>query len=207
MFPGCDFITDKEQDLNVILTQGYIKELGVSLEKIFRLRNGRKKGEWLVMGSNSLWSSISNTATTWKKEAVYPIQLPYFMNTAFVYYFLGCSVPVKTYVFPSICIRLLWFWAREVGIVQQMELATALCICLFLKIRIGTVLQEAKLWLDLSSKSELFFIILISVDSCHFTSQNQWWLVKIISKPVINYQWISNRMFWPVLQKHLLLHI
>lgn len=45
MFPGCDFITDKEQDLNVILTQGYIKELGVSLEKIFRLRNGRKKGE------------------------------------------------------------------------------------------------------------------------------------------------------------------
>lgn len=45
MFPGRDFITDKEQDLNVILTQDYIKELGVSLDKIFRLRNGRKKGE------------------------------------------------------------------------------------------------------------------------------------------------------------------
>lgn len=139
-------------------------------------------------------SSISNTTTIFYEYCICLL-------------FLGCSVPVKTYIFPSICIRLLWFWAREVGIVQQMELATALCICLFLKIRIGTVLQEAKLWLDLSSKSELFFIILISVDSCHFTSQNQWWLVKIISKPVINYQWISNRMFWPVLQKHLLLHI
>lgn len=54
MFSGCNFITDKEQDLHLTLAQGYIKELGVSLDKIFRLRNGRKKGRMLGNGEQPL---------------------------------------------------------------------------------------------------------------------------------------------------------
>lgn len=32
MFPGCDFTMAKEQDLDLILIQGYVKECRVSLD-------------------------------------------------------------------------------------------------------------------------------------------------------------------------------
>lgn len=167
------------------------------IDEIFRLRNGKKKEECTVAGSNALWSCVCNTATIWK-------------NSAFVYCFFGCSVHVKTqyYVsFPSVqgC------FSFELGRKESYDKWSFLCFFVFAfsqRLELERCCEKQNFdWTYLSGKSELFFIILISVDSCHFTSQNRWWLVKIISKPVISYQWISNRIFWAGIQKHLLLHI
>lgn len=149
----------------------------------------------MVTGSNTLWSCVCNTATIGKILHLSIVSLG-------VLYMWKHDI-----MFPSVqgC------YVFELGRKESCDKWSLLCLFVFaFSQSLGLehcCKKQSFDWTYLNSKSELFFIILISVDSCHFISQNQWWLVKIISKPVISYQWISNRIFWAGIQKHLLLHI